>query len=193
MTDISIRHLNRADHRRAVDFAIEGMHLGWYVNNPWLLRLYGRYFWNLELAAATEIYAAYADGRFIGVLLARMEGQRRAYRSWAWDAILGIAKLVRKPDAYDRANAEMLRDYPHPVDGEICFLAADPHSGVKGVGTRLLEAFAQGKEGKRVFLYTDSGCTWQFYEARGFTRAGKRTIPISRGGTLDCFLYTRQL
>lgn len=41
---LEIRKLVKKDHKRAIQFAIEGMHFDWYVENKFLLNLYGRYF-----------------------------------------------------------------------------------------------------------------------------------------------------
>ena len=50
MTDIQIRDLDPRDEPQAISFAIEGMHLHWFVKNPRFERAYGRYFWDLERA-----------------------------------------------------------------------------------------------------------------------------------------------
>ena len=50
MTDIQIRDLAPRDAPKAISFAIEGMHLHWFVKNPRFERAYGRYFWDLERA-----------------------------------------------------------------------------------------------------------------------------------------------
>ncbi len=55
----------------------------------------------------------------------------------------------------------------HKPDGEILFLAADPECGVKGIGTALLKALEEKEKGKTMYLFTDDGCTYQFYEHRG--------------------------
>ena len=75
MTDIQIRDLDPRDEPQAISFAIEGMHLHWFVKNPRFERAYGRYFWDLERAKATDILAAYDGDRFLGVLLASMKGK----------------------------------------------------------------------------------------------------------------------
>ena len=59
------------------------MHFEWYLDNPFLLQLYGRYFWYLELSRATQVIAAYAGEELAGVLLAELEGEPKKYRSLA--------------------------------------------------------------------------------------------------------------
>ncbi|WP_288748596.1 GNAT family N-acetyltransferase, partial [uncultured Corynebacterium sp.] len=181
MTEIHIRDLDPRDEPKAIEFAIEGMHLHWFVKNPRFERAYGRYFWDLERAQATDILAAYADdGRFLGVILASIKGEPALPYPWWRKAYVKAVDLFNslRPgghrEDYDAANEDMLVSYlaENTVDGEIGFLVADPNSGVKGVGTALLEAFEERHPGKDIYLYTDDGCTYQFYDSRGFERVG---------------------
>lgn len=55
------------------------MHFDWYLNNKILLNAYGRYFWYLEINRATQIFAAYAEDRLVGVLLAAFGGEARKH------------------------------------------------------------------------------------------------------------------
>ncbi|MCI1135489.1 GNAT family N-acetyltransferase [Enterococcus gallinarum] len=41
---------------------------------------------------------------------------------------------------------------------------------MKGLGTRLLNELQKRVQGKEIYLFTDSACTYQFYEKRGFQR-----------------------
>lgn len=197
-----IKELQRRDGRRAISFAITGMHFDWYLSPGPLLRLYGRYFWYLELSRATQAFGAYADGWLAGVLLARFDGEPPRYRSPGralfvrlFGALQRLAGGVR---AYDRVNQEMLRDYRarHRPDSELLFLAADPDAQGRGAGTALLAELARRAPGRELYLFTDSGCTYRFYERRGFERAGEREITLELGAKrvpLTCFLYRKTL
>ncbi|MFR2690032.1 MAG: GNAT family N-acetyltransferase, partial [Enterococcus faecium] len=98
--------------------------------------------------------------------------------------------------AYETANEQMLAAYlkKHSPDGEIIFLAANPDLKIKGIGTKLLTEFEKREKGKEIFLFTDSGCTYQFYERRGFERLKEK---ISKIKILDkeidfrCMLYRK--
>ena len=99
---------------------------------------------------------------------------------------------------YAQANREMFARYreTHTPDGEITFFAVDPRLEGQGVGTLLLGELARREKGKQFYLYTDSGCTYQFYDRRGFERAGERGIVMELGGKrvpLRCFLYCKTL
>lgn len=81
-------------------------------------------------------------------------------------------------------------------DGEMLFLAADPKREGQGIGTELLRELERREPGREIYLYTDSGCTWQFYEHRGFERREQEEIVMELGGKsvpLTCFLYRKRL
>lgn len=201
---VTIQGIRRRDFKKAQRFAIEGMHLHWYVEKGFILNLYSRYFWHMELNRATNVYGAYVNGRFSGVLLADMKGKpkpyRRLWRSLFVKAITMLQRLVagKSTDLYDKANRDMLAAFCRQADpdGEIVFLAADPACPVKGVGTALLSALETDEKGKCIYLFTDSACTYPFYEHRGFVRAQERDIVLKlkdKTVPLMCMLYSKTL
>lgn len=207
---IRVGELHRQDYSKAINWAIEGMHLGWFGATELLVQLYGTFFWYLELNRATQVIAAYQGDELVGVLLAAMEGEPLSRHHTGHTSLL--AKLTERlqyllardeVEPYDEANRQLLKDYRARLahqgqapQGEILFLAANPHSGVRGVGSALLEELERREPGKLVFLYTDTGCTYQFYEHRGFTRQGERIARLGHGKNateLGCFLYSKRL
>lgn len=97
---------------------------------------------------------------------------------------------------YDDTNEELLSDYlkKHSPDGEIVFLAANPDLKIKGIGSKLLKEFERREQGKEVFLFTDSGCTYQFYERRGFERKKEKDIVmkiLNKEVDPRCMLYSK--
>ena len=53
--------LRHEDEKKAMAFAITGMHFDHYMESPFLQRLYARYFWYLESGKATQNIAMYGD------------------------------------------------------------------------------------------------------------------------------------
>ena len=80
--EVELRELKRTDYAKAIQYAITGMHFHWYLDSRFLLNLYGRYFWYLELGRATQVIAAYVGDRLAGVLLAEMKGEPKQTRSF---------------------------------------------------------------------------------------------------------------
>lgn len=203
MRELKIEDFCRKDHKKAIRFAITGMQFNWFFEKRWMIRLYGRYFWYQELSKATEVHAAYYGGELAGVLLAQMRDGTPKYRTWGMRLYMRLyaffCRMIEGGDnLYEQANGEMLAAYTlHTVpDGEILFLAADPTTARRGIGSLLLREFEKGKQGKTVFLYTDNGCTYRFYEHRGFSRIDERDVKITTGETkrlLRCFLYAKTI
>ena len=202
--NIHLQALRRRDFRHAIRFARQGMHFDWYTDSPLLLYLYGRYFWCLEFSRATQAIAAYRDGELAGVLLAEVRGEKKTRRTLGRRLYIRLFELCSGllfrggADVYAQANREMFARYreTHTPDGEITFFAVDPRLEGQGVGTLLLGELARREKGKQFYLYTDSGCTYQFYDRRGFERAGERGIVMELGGKrvpLRCFLYCKTL
>ncbi len=200
--NLEIRELRKKDYRKAVAFAITGMHFNWYMDSEVLLKLYGKYFWYLELNRATQVIAAYEEDELAGVLLADMKGEDKKYRTFGKSFYVKVFDILQHLFAkdgvsvYDEANRELFIQYRNSKipDGEIVFLAADPESTARGTGSLLLREFERREKGKEVFLYTDNACTYQFYEHRGFVRAGERDITLEIGNKkveLQCLLYRK--
>lgn len=201
--ELTLRKLRKQDESAAIQFAIKGMHFDWYMDNKAALNLYGRYFWYLETSRATQMIAAYADNKFVGVILAEIKGEKKLKHSFWRKTYVAFFTFIQKVllkegvGVYDEANRKMFQNYVknNSPDGEIIFLAADPDCGIKGIGTKLLTALERREPGKEVYLYTDNACTWQFYEHRGFERVGEENITLELGKKsvpLTCLLYRKR-
>lgn len=202
--NIEIKTLRKADYKKAVQSAVTGMHFNWYMDSNFLLNLYGRYFWYLELTRATQVFAAYVGDTFAGVLLAHIKGEEKVHRSFWKSCYIRLFDFLQRlfykggAGLYDKTNKAMFEEYQknHSPDGEIIFLAANPELSVKGVGTALLFELERREAGKEIFLYTDDACTYQFYERRGFVRMCERRIILDMGKKqvpLTCFIYSKRV
>ena len=197
---LEVREIRKCYYNDAIDFAIEGMHLYHYVKNRLLLKLYGMCYFFDELNKATVALGAYENGRFKGVLLAAIKGERRVKCSILRSLFVAIFYPIlslffekKGATAYYNANKEMLAEYlkSNKPDGELLFLAADPFEKTKGVGSALLEELSRRENGKLIYLYTDDGCSYGFYDKKGFSRLGDKTIIDVV--ELRCFLYSKRL
>lgn len=201
--ELLLTELKKKDEKSAIRFAIKGMHFDWYMESRFALNLYGRYFWYLETSRATQMIAAYAGSRFVGVILAEIKGEKALHHSFWRKAYVAFFDFVQRRflkdsvGIYDEVNKQMFQNYckTNAPDGEIIFLAADPDCGIKGVGTKLLAELERRERNKKVYLYTDNACTYQFYEHRGFERVGERSITLELGQKsvpLICLLYSKE-
>lgn len=202
--EIEVKDIRKADYKKAIQFAVTGMHFDWYLNNQFLLNAYGRYFWYLTINRATQIFAAYVDGRFAGVILAEIKDEEKKQESFYQKIYVKFVDVIQRiffrggAGLYEDTTKEQLAHYlkSNTPDGEIIFLAADPDCKVKGIGTALLNALEQKEKGKLLYLYTDDGCTYQFYEHRGFERVEEKEIVLEmpKGKVpLKCFVYSKRI
>ena len=197
---IEIKEICKNDYKKAQKFAIQGMHLDWYMDSKAVLALYAKYFWHMELNRATKAYGAYVDD----TLLAEMKNEPKCYHSLSRAIYVKIFDWLQHLIAgkgvgeYDEANKDMYNSFcqKNNPDGEIIFLAADPDCKIKGIGTALLSAFEEDEKGKLVYLYTDNACTYQFYEHRGFKRSEERQVVLDldkKQVPLICLFYTKKI
>ena len=202
--EIEIKDIRKEDYKKAIQFAIKGMHFDWYMDNPFLLNAYGRYFWYLEINRATQIFAAYVDDKFVGVLLAAMKGEKKKQCNFLQKIYVKIVDIIQNiffrdgAGLYEDTTKEQLKHYlkHHSPDGEIIFLAAEPDCKIKGIGTALLHVLEEKEKGKTIFLYTDDACSYQFYEHRGFERVEEKEIimELPKGKVpLKCFIYSKKM
>ena len=193
---IQIKELRTSDYEKAIDFTLIGMHFdAFFEKGSELARDYAESFWYDELVKSNEIIAAYDENdEFAGVLLAEIYDKEQSEKPSIPESYL--QKQMSNPvfsefdGEYDRVNSEMLSNYRdgNKVDGELCLFAVDPNRKGQGIGSILLAEFEKRAKGKNIFLYTDSNCTYQFYENRGFERVDEREIQLGEAA-LSCYLY----
>lgn len=200
---LRLREIKKKDFKKVIQFAIQGMHFEEYLKNRVLLSAYGRYFWYLEYTNATQVLAAYDKDELLGILVVDMKNEPKPYKSFIKTVYIKFVNIIQNlffgggVMPYNEANKVMYAKYieRYKPDGEIRFLAANPDSKVKGVGTFLLNELAKIKQGKEIYLYTDTNCTYQFYEHRGFERIGEQKIilELQDDVNLKCLMYRKKL
>ena len=201
---IEFKDIQKKDFKKAIRFAVKGMHFDRYVDNKILLNLYGRYFWYQELNRATQVIAAYVGERMVGVLLADMKGEEKKYRSFGqllYVKLMGfVQKRFHEDDAmlYTETTKQMLKEYlkQNEPDGEIVFLATDPKAKMRGIGSMMLMELEKREPGKTVYLHTNDSCMYQFYEKRGFERVYETDIELNvktKKIPMKCFVYSKKL
>ena len=202
--DIELKPVSKRDFKKAIEFCRIGMNVDRYTDKPFEINLYSKYFWYMELLRASQIIGAYIDGKFAGVLLADMLGEKKAYKSIYASLFIKTAELFMGmlfkggANVYSETNDKMLAEFKgkNSPDGEMNFLAVDPKLNGKGIGTVLLNELSKREKGKLIYLFTDSGCTYQFYDKRNFDRNFERDIVLNlhdKDIPLTCFLYSKVL
>ena len=138
------------------------------------------------LSSSTFSQVAVIDGEARGIALARAGQSSGATVKEHWmDTERALLSQMRElePDACAeylsfvratiRTNNRLLESSPLPHDNEVTLLAVDPDVHGLGVGSVLLDAavsYLSSRGATRAHLYTDSNCSWKFYELHGFKR-----------------------
>lgn len=200
---LEIKELSKKDYNKVIEYAISGMNFNTYIDNQFILKLYARYFWYLELINSTQVIACYYGCELAGVLVADVNGETKTHKSFLKKLYVKLFEFIQKKlfkesvIIYNNVNKEMLNKYKqnNKPDGEIRFLTANPYLKIKGIGTFLLKELEKREKGKELYLFTDDKCTYQFYEHRGFDKVGEEKIILNIGKKtpLKCFLYRKKI
>lgn len=137
------------------------------------------------LSTSTFSQVALIDGVPQGIVLARVEGERAADA----DRWLRLeAQLFERLRELDESAAEWMRSYTRSslrvnnglleqsgVDrgAEIVLLAVGRSARHLGIGSVLIDAAASycaDRSAQSLYLFTDTSCSWQFYEHHGLKR-----------------------
>lgn len=95
-------------------------------------------------------------------------------------------------EVFDRTDQELLKETCCNFDAEICLFAMEEEARGRGAGKRLFkEALNHMKRqrAKKFYLFTDSSCTWQFYEKRGMVRLGEKVVEIRPDVGYNLYMY----
>lgn len=140
-----------------------------------------------SLSISTFSQVALVDDKPCGIVLACPDTSHvRAHKRWfimSRDYFRRMrelepeaaAKYWKSIQLAESKNDKMLSDSGYAGSTEITLLAVDAAARGMGIGSVLIDAAIDhlAQEGAhRAFLYTDTDCTWQFYEHHGFKRAG---------------------
>ena len=142
-------------------------------------------------AISTFSQVAVLDGEPIGVILAR-SGQASAAHQEKWNAIADKCLLAEKKlsaQAYEAYSYELKRTdriHSNLLDGcnadhnyEATLLIVSASARGLGVGAILISAvknYLAGQQALSAYLYTDSSCTYTFYDHMGLIREGSHKV-----------------
>lgn len=160
------------------------------------------------LAASTVARVAVRDGRVVGILMGRVAGREKLpgvignrLRAWGHMVALGVLGIrehrsLRQYLAFSGVYRSLRRRVPGPLEDELTLFAVGASTRGLGIGKALYGEFLDHlrQHGRTDFhLYTDSRCTYGFYEKQGMVRAASQdlTVYLDRRPTqLGVYLYT---
>ena len=225
MSTITYRPYEPRDAEGVLAIINDAFHIHRYAPRPHLERSAADVFLADCLLASSYAQVAVADddsapddgaaSRVMGVLMGRVEGdpklpgQPAAYvkkaASLAWLATAGLPQwnTLKQSFGFERCYAELRQDVLGSADtrlpDEITLFAVHAASRGHGVGGHLYDGLMEHLRARGrtdFFLYTDSLCTYEFYERRGMVRAAARDLALDVPGlpeTVGVYLYAGQV
>lgn len=201
---ITLRPITRNDYPLIEDIIRRTWKYDALSSNPKDAEHMARLYLRSCLRRATFSCVADVDGKALGIILA---GSKKSVPKFAirrtlsqlWSIALlfttktgrGIGKFF---SIFDQADEELLKNAGNAFDAEICFFAVDESTRGTGVGKMLFNQaldYLKHEEAKTLYLFTDSSCTYQFYEKRGMRRMGEKAVEFSphTDYRLNMFIY----
>ena len=162
------------------------------------------------LVESSYIEIAYMDGEPVGLLMGKTKGDSRffkrlTYRLKLWWEMVSLlmnrshaAYGIQAMRAIDRIYKQMLKK-SKTFDSEVTLFVVHPKAQGQGIGKQLMNRFLKHiktKDASNVFLFTDSDCTYQFYDRYGFERLHSETITFTlpeAEKSLDVYMYQMAL
>lgn len=178
-----------------------------WVNAPRLLEGAKEVYLRAVLVASTWAQVAELNGQVVGVIMGRTKGQPRLPGRWhhhlisAWNmlklAIIGISEYRSLLQFFEsnRVYAQLKKSVTVPTTDELTLFAVSAETRGTGIGKALYQRYLEHlREHSRddFYLFTDSRCSYRFYEKQGMTRAGSQDMTILIDGkpeSLGVFLY----
>lgn len=207
MSDIAYRPYRREDADDIKKILDEAFSIHRYATGRLVLDSALEIYLRDCLLSSTWTRVAVADGRVVGVIMGRVHGQPRlggrlanrlltiahAVRA----AVLGITQWdsMRQYFGFRRVYASLRKKAHCPLTDELTLFAVDSSTRGLGIGKTLYTDYLTHLRGlgrTDFFLYTDSHCTYGFYEKQGMTRAAEQDMDLTFDGTpetIGVYLY----
>lgn len=208
MTNIVYRPYQPQDAEDIKKIINEAFYIHRYVTGRLVLHSALEIYLRERLLASTWTRVAVQDERVVGIIMGQVDGQPRlggrftnrlltlAHTLRA--GILGLPqwKSMRQYFAFDRVYGELRKKTPSPLTDELTLFAVDSSTRGLGIGKTLYRDYLDHLRSlgrSDFYLYTDSLCTFQFYEKQGMTRTASEDMNLVLDGkpeALGVYLYS---
>lgn len=207
METILYRPIRKGDYPQVKDMICNAFSLDAYVTNEKLLEAVKNQYLYSCLSEATYTCVAEKEGQAAGVIMGNAKTDYSAIRHlpyliknlWYGAKIALYGRKYRKQAAGYRDIHTIYQEFSDKhkgaFDGVLTLFAVNQDCRGFGMGKNLMERLMGywEKQGvKHIYLYTDTTCTYEFYEHRGFERLESKELQVERGGKpfqMEVFLY----
>lgn len=159
-------------------------------------RYFSREYLVKTLNQSTSVQIAVLNGQVIGVIAIR---QNKVFPVLSFpeaeiptgleeEAVQAMKKRMMQ---YEASCENLLRESGYTFEGEITLLAVSPAAQGQGIGMELFEKAREQFGRTRFFLYTDTGCSYGFYDRQGMKCLAKKQQehPYQKKDPFFLFLY----
>ena len=210
MAATALRPYRERDAAHIKPILDEAFHIHRYMRKEHLLDSALEVYLRERLLASTFTRVAVHGDRVVGVIMGRVPGRprlphaaRNTLRTWLHSARIAATGFADLPSlaqyfAFGGVYRRLRSSTSAPLTDELTLFAVDSSARGTGVGTALYQAYIRylREHGRTDFyLYTDSLCTYGFYEKRGMARAASEEMRIRLDGrpeNLGVYLYAGQ-
>ncbi|MCL1869940.1 MAG: GNAT family N-acetyltransferase [Promicromonosporaceae bacterium] len=207
MTEIQYRPYLEQDAQDVKAIINQAFSIDRFVNEPRALDAALDVYLRTCLLGSTSTQVAVQDGRVVGIIMGRVAGRDRlpgriGNRARLWGnmakaAVLGAAQYrsLLQMFQFETVYADLRKATTSPTTDELTLFAVDAVTRGHGVGQRLFDGYMahlRAHDRSEFYLYTDTRCSYGFYEKQGMTRAAEKDMTIRLDGTpetLGVFLY----
>lgn len=134
-----------------------------------------------SLSRATYARGAFLGSRLIGLILGRCNTSlpHPGASFFRFSTTVSLYKTASGRECYKtyrfflQTDQRLLSACQEDFQGELLFMAVHPRFRRQGIGLTLLYCFHTymlKKGARQIFLFTDSGCAWGFYDRQRFDR-----------------------
>lgn len=205
---ITLRPLRKEDYPQIEDIIRKTWKYDSLSKSPKDARHMARLYLRSCLRRATFSCVAVENDKVLGIILANSKhaaskpGILSALSQFYAILLLFTTRSGRKLGRFfqriDTTDIELLQDCSRDFDGEICFFAVDENTRGTGLGKKLFAAALDYLKKEKVhsfYLFTDSSCTYQFYEKRGMQRLAEKVLAFQplTDYQLHMFVYGYEL
>lgn len=210
-TTVNYRPYRLEDAEAVKSIIDEAFHIHRYARAPRLHAAAVDLYLREVLLESTYARVAEQDGRVIGIIMGRVEGQSRlpgrlgnrlrAAGGMLWLLLTGFPerRTLRYYSQFERIYERLRASVREAPGDELTLFAVDASARGLGVGGALFRDYmahlrAHGRTD--FYLYTDSLCTYQFYERQAMVRAAAEDMALQVEGlpsTVEVYLYTGRI
>jgi len=212
MNNVTYRPYQEADAARVKELVNEAFHVHLYTKGEGsLLDSALEVYLRQVLTVSTYSQVAIIDGRVVGVVMGKFKGQpylphrfANKLRLWFHMAKIGVtgfsklkslSQYFKFTTAYKNLKKDAIAGRGSLGD-ELTVFAVDADTRGTGIGKHLYHSFLEQLRlagSNDFYLYTDSLCSFGFYEKQGMERAANTEIKLDladRPSDIGVYLYT---